>query len=112
MFLLSTSPVQQKTLLGVSLVEYCFLKQQSLILSLPFACVISYAMMKLFGLIFAPQLEKIERHSWSHTSAPSTKSSWVPYIISCWLFSESLFGQRTRERWKQQHKEYFYHHSV
>lgn len=112
MFLLSTSPVQQKTLLGVSLVEYCFLKQQSLILSLPFACVISYAMMKLFGLIFALQLEKIERHSWSHTSAPSTKSSWVPYIISCWLFSESLFGQRTRERWKQQHKEYFYHHSV
>lgn len=76
------------------------------------ACVVSYSRMKLFGLIFALQLGKTERHSWSYTSAPSTKSSWVSYIISCWLFSESLFGQRTRECWKQQHKEYFYQHSL
>lgn len=61
------------------------------------AYMIFYSRMKLFGLIFALQLGKTERHSWSYTSVPSTKSSWVPYIIPCWLFSESLFGQRARE---------------
>lgn len=38
-----------------------------------------------------------QRHSWSYTSAPRTEHSWVPYITSCWLFSESFFGQRAGE---------------
>lgn len=76
------------------------------------ACMVSYSRMKLFRLIFALQLGKTVRHSWSYTSVPSTKISWVPCNTSYWLFSESLFGQRARECWKQQHKEYFYQHSL
>lgn len=38
-----------------------------------------------------------QRHSWSYASAPRTEHSWVPYITSSWLFSESLFGQRAGE---------------
>lgn len=106
----STSPVKRRRpflefplgniIFPSSRVEFC----------LPIACVISYSRMKLFRLIFALQLGKTERHSWLYTSAPITESSWVPYIIARWLFSESLFGQRAGERWKQQHKENFYQH--
>lgn len=57
------------------------------------ACMVSYSRMKLFRLIFALQLGKTVRHSWSYTSVPSTKISWVPCNTSCWLLVSHFLGR-------------------